>query len=494
VGDPLIPHGEAGPTIAIVGAGIAGLCMGIRLKRAGIDSFTIYEKSDRVGGTWRENSYPGSGCDVPSHLYSFSFDPNPDFSRKYSGQEEIERYIQACAERSGLLPHIRFNTEISGARFDEVARVWRLRTRAGGEFHASVLVSGTGQLNRPATPHLEGLADFGGTSFHSALWNHDHPLAGRRVAVIGNGASAVQLVPHVAEQAARLTLFQRTPNWIVPRGDRVYTAFERWVFRNVPLVLFLYRALIYWLLEVRFLAILRESPISEGLQKSAVTYMESQITSARLRRVLVPDYPIGCKRILISDDYYPALERPNVEVVTEPIERFTREGPKTVDGTQHAVDTVIFATGFETTTFLAPMEIEGAGARKLTDAWRGGAEAYLGIAVSGFPNLFLLYGPNTNLGHNSIIFMIECQVGYIVQCIERLRTPGLAALDVKPDEMARYNAKLQEDLKGTAWSAGCTSWYKTESGKVTNNWSGFTVQYWWRTRRPDFRVFDELRV
>jgi cation diffusion facilitator CzcD-associated flavoprotein CzcO len=483
----------ASPTIVIIGAGIAGLCMGIRLKQAGIHSFSIYEKATKVGGTWRENTYPGSGCDVPSHLYSFSFEPWPTFSRKYSLQPEIECYLDHCADKYGILPHVRFGTEIAHARFDETAKKWKIRTRAGDEITADILVSGTGQLNRPRVPDFPGLSEFSGAAFHSALYQHAHDVSGKRVAVIGNGASAIQLVPRIAERALHLSVFQRTPNWIVARGDRAYGVFARWAFQHLPLLLYLYRALIYWMHEARFFALEKGAPVGRRLEAEALRFMTSQVAREELRSKLVPSYPIGCKRILISDDYYPALGRDNVELVTDEIERFTRDGIRTTSGGVHPVDIVVFATGFETATFLAPMEIEGNSGRRLSDTWRDGAEAYLGVTVSGFPNLFLLYGPNTNLGHNSIIFMIECQVGYVMRCIERIRETR-RTLDVLPDAMARYNEQLQRDLAKTAWGEGCTSWYKTASGKVTNNWSGFTVQYWWRTRRPDFRAFEERAI
>jgi len=477
------------PTIAILGAGVSGLCMGIALKRAGFDAFTIYEKSDRLGGTWYENSYPGAGCDVPSHLYCFSFEPNPDWSRKFSLQPEIQRYLHHCATKYGVLPHVRFGTEIAGARFDAAAGVWRIRTRAGEEIAATVLVSGTGQLNRPFVPAIPGLDDFQGVRFHSARWRHDQDLRGKRVAVIGNGASAVQFIPPVAAVAKRVNVFQRTANWVIPRNDRAYRGVEKALFRYVPMLLKLYRWLIYLQLEVRFFAFFKGSWLGGRIQQAATEYLHSLIADPALREKLTPDYPVGCKRILISDDYYQALARPNVDVVTSPITRVTRDGVVTADGATHAADAVIFATGFESTSFLAPMEIAGPDGRTLGDAWCDGAEAYMGVAVAGFPNLFLLYGPNTNLGHNSIIFMIECQVRYVVQCIRRLARERTRTLAVRPDAMTAYNAELQHDIKQTAWDAGCTSWYKTAAGKITNNWSGFTLQYWWRTRRPDARAF-----
>jgi cation diffusion facilitator CzcD-associated flavoprotein CzcO len=480
------------PTIAILGAGVAGLCMAIALKKAGISSFTLYEKSDRVGGTWYDNSYPGACCDVPSHLYCFSFEPNPEWSRVFSPQSEIQRYLQHCAEKYGLLPHIRFGAEVAGARFDERAGTWRLRTRDGQELTAKVVISGTGQLNRPHIPKIPGLEGFQGTRFHSARWSHGHDLRGENVAVIGNGASAIQFIPCIAPLTKKLEIFQRSANWIIPRMDRAYTEREKERFRRFPWLTRLYRDFIYLQLEARFLGFFRESRLSKKLEKGATQYLHAQVPDARLREVLTPDYPIGCKRILISDDYYPALVRPNVELVTSAIERVTHDAIITEDGATHPADTIIFGTGFETTSFLAPMQIEGLGGRKLEELWRMGAEAHLGVTVSGFPNLFLLYGPNTNLGHNSIIFMIECQVGYALQCIRALMARDLSYLDVRPEVMERYNEALQRDMQKIAWSAGCHSWYKTEAGKVTNNWSGFTVEYWWRTRRPDLSEFHQV--
>ena len=475
--------------IAILGAGISGICTGIALKRAGIDTFTIYEKSDKLGGTWLDNSYPGAACDVPSPLYSFSFEPNPDWTRMFSPQPEIRAYLEHCAEKYDVKRHIRFGVEMAGATFDEARSTWHLRTAAGEEIEADVVVSGTGQLNRPHVPDLPGLADFEGTQFHSARWNHGHDLAGEHVVVIGNGASAIQFIPEIAKTAAKVTILQRSANWIVPRMDRAFTDKTKENFRRFPFLLKALRWLVYSQLEMRFFAFRRDSWLSKRMEKGCRQYLEEQIADPTLREILTPDYPVGCKRVLVSDDYYQALSRPNVEVVTSPIERIARDGVRTRDGRVHEADALIFATGFETTSFLAPMSIEGRGGKKLEELWRDGAEAYLGLAVSGFPNLFLLYGPNTNLGHNSIIFMIECQVNYVTRLIRRLFARDLPCLDVSAEAQARYNADLQRDLAKTSWAAGCSSWYKTASGKVTNNWSGFTVDYWNRTREPRWSDF-----
>ena len=478
--------------VAILGAGVSGLCMGIQLRKAGIPSFAIFEKSHDVGGTWNDNSYPGSGCDVPSHLYSFSFEPNPDWSRAFSPQPEIQRYLRHCAEKYDLLPQIRFGTEIRGASFDEHAGVWRIRTGAGEEITAKALVSGLGQLNRPHFPEIPGLASFDGTSFHSARWDHEHDVSGERVAVIGNGASALQFIPEIAKTAARVTIFQRSANWVIPRGDRKFSAADKARFRRHPLLLRALRALIWSLLEIRFLAFVRDSWFSRRMTRVATEYLHAQVADPALRAKLTPDYPIGCKRILISDDYYQALVRPNVEVVTEPIAEVKCDAVVTQDGVARPADTIVFATGFESTRFLAPMRITGRGGRSLDDDWREGARAYRGITVSGYPNLFLMYGPNTNLGHNSIIFMIECQTGYILQAIRTLIDRDLAFLDVKPEVQQAFDTQTQRELSRTVWARTPHSWYKTESGRITNNWSGTTTRYWWGTRRFDVESYASV--
>jgi cation diffusion facilitator CzcD-associated flavoprotein CzcO len=475
--------------IAILGAGVSGLCMGIQLKRAGIESFTLFEKSDGIGGTWHDNRYPGACCDVPSHFYSFSFERNPNWSRAFSPQPEIQAYLEGCAEKYGVLPHIRFGVEIAGASFDEHAGVWRIRSTAGEEITARVLVSGLGQLNLPHVPDLPGLAGFEGTSFHSARWNESHELANERVAVVGNGASAIQFIPEIAKKAGRVTIFQRSANWIIPRNDRTFGDVAKRRFRDHPLLARATRALIWLMLETRFFAVVRHGRISRRMTKMATDYMHSIVKDPALRAKLTPDYPIGCKRVLVSDDYYQALVRENVEVVTSPIARVESGAIVTADGVAHPADTIVFATGFQTTSFLAPLAIEGLGGRKLEEAWRDGAEAHLGVTVAGFPNFFLLYGPNTNLGHNSIILMIECQVRYALRCIQELARRGVTYVDVRREAMERFNVALQQDLAKTTWVANCDSWYKNEAGKVTNNWSGTTIEYWWHTRTPDWNEF-----
>ncbi len=478
------------PTVAIIGSGFSGLCMAIRLRKAGIDSFTIFEKDSRVGGTWRDNTYPGVACDVPSHLYSYSFEPKTDWSRVFPPQPEILSYIEHCVDKYGLRPHIRFNCEVESARFDEGRGLWNIKTRDGRESAAHVLVSACGQLNHPAFPKIAGLSEFKGTQFHSARWNHAHDLTGQSVAVIGTGASAIQFVPPVAQKAKTLYLFQRTPPYILPKPDHEFTKTERFLFDHFPPARIAYRDLIYWSFETRHSILKQGSFLQDYVKSQALRYLGHVVRDPALRKALTPDYPIGCKRILISSNYYQALCRPNVRLITDPIERALPAGVRTRDGSEYPVDTIIYGTGFESTHFLSPMKIAGRGGKDLNEAWRDGAEAYLGLAVSGFPNLFMLYGPNTNLGHNSILFMFECQTHYVMKCLERMRKNRLASLEPRAERMRDYNERLQERHEHLVWNAGCSSWYKDETGKNTNNWPGYTVEYWMRTRRPDFGAFE----
>ncbi|PKQ07113.1 MAG: 4-hydroxyacetophenone monooxygenase [Alphaproteobacteria bacterium HGW-Alphaproteobacteria-11] len=476
-------------SVAILGAGAAGLCMAIKLQKAGIDNFTILEKAASVGGTWRDNTYPGSGCDVPSMLYSYSFEPKPDWSRKFAGQAEIVDYFEGVARKYGLMPHIRFNTEVTEARFDEAAGLWRIRTASGEEIAANVLISGVGQLNRPAYPKIDGLDTFKGAQFHSARWDHGVDLAGKNIAVIGNGASAIQFVPEIAPKAGKLTIFQRTPNWCVPKPDRSFTEREKKLFRSIPWLVRAQRWLTWIMLERNYLAFTQGSFFGKLFERASKKELEAHISDPELRKKLTPDYPAGCKRILLTNDWFPTLARPNVHVETSHIARITENAVVTEDGVSHPADVVIHATGFESTDFLSPMKIVGRGNADLNDVWARGAEAHRGVAVAGFPNFFMLYGPNTNLGHNSIIFMIECQVNYIAQCVQALQNGKLRYIDVRKEAMEAFNRALQKDMQKTVWAAGCASWYKTADGKVTNNWSSFTARYWWEMRHPDFAEY-----
>jgi cation diffusion facilitator CzcD-associated flavoprotein CzcO len=481
---------KARTDVLILGAGMSGLCMGIALKQRGIEDFLILEKSHGVGGTWLDNTYPGCGCDVPSHLYCYSFEPNPDWSHKWSEQPEILRYFEHCAEKYGLVPHIHFDTEVTEMAWDDAAGRWRVSVSSGEVFEARTVVSGLGQLNRPHLPDIPDRDSFSGVSFHSARWDHSHDLTGRHVAVIGNGASALQFIPRIAPDVKELTVFQRSTKWILPRNDIAYSGWRKWLFRTLPFTERLYRNYIYWMLEMRFFGFFKESRFGRLIEKACLKYLEEQVGDPELRRKLTPDYPVGCQRILISDDYYQALVRENVRVETQPVARIAPGGVVTADGVTHPADTVIFATGFQTTGFLEPVKVTGRGGRDLHAEWRDGAEAYLGVAAAGYPNLFILYGPNTNLGHNSIIYMVEAQVAYVRKLIERLLNKDLKAVEVRADVQARYNEKIQQQIHGTVWEAECGSWYKTESGKVTNNWPSWTFRYRRIMQRPDWGHYE----
>jgi len=478
------------PRIAILGTGFGGLGMAIRLVQSGITTFTIYEKADGVGGTWRDNRYPGAECDVPSHLYSLSFAPKHDWSRHYPEQPEILDYLEQCTDDWDLRSHIRFGTEIVAARFDDDTTTWLLESREGDEFESDVLVCALGQLNRPAIPAIAGADEFAGTQFHSARWPADHALAGERVAVIGNGASAVQFVPRIAPVIEHLTVFQRSANWVLPKKNPPFAASTKGLFGRFPALDRAYRGWIYASFEARFFWFRRNSRLARLIEKAGHAYREAEVADPELRAKLVPDYPIGCKRILAVSDYYSTLGRADVDVVDQPIERIEPDAVVTAAGERHPVDTIIWATGFESTDFLAPVQVVGRDGQKLDEVWHDGAEAYLGLTVSGFPNLFMLYGPNTNLGHNSIVFMLERQIGYVLQCVHELIEAPLASLDVRRPVMDTYNRFVQKQMHQTVWEAGCHSWYKTESGKVTNNWPTFTVAYWLATRHPRFSSFD----
>jgi len=473
----------ARPQIAIIGAGFAGLGMAMRLKHAGITSFAIYEKGDRLGGTWRDNTYPGAACDIPSHLYCYSFEPNPGWSRKYAEQPEILEYLERCADRYGLRPHIRCRTEVVAATYLDAHDQWCLQFSDGEEVVADVVVAATGQLNRPLIPDIPGLDRFTGAMFHSARWDHDHDLAGRAVAVVGTGASAVQFVPHVAASARHVTVFQRSPGYVAPKADREFSEWERRLFTRLPSVDRLYRWWLYVTHEPRWLAFRHGGRVSRRLRRAFVEQLSPIVSDSLPAAAIIPEDPVGCKRILISSDYYATLMRDSVEVVTSPIAGVEEHAIVTANGERHDADTIILGTGFEATRFLGSMTVLGSEGRSLAHTWAAGPEAHLGMTVAGFPNFFLLYGPNTNLGHNSILIMVERQIAYVMRCLDLLASEGADVLDVRRAVMARYNQRLQDAIGRTVWAAGCRSWYKTATGRVTQNWPGTTIEYWWVTRR-----------
>ncbi len=486
---PADAHGGIRPDVGtlIIGSGFAGLCMAIRLQEAGDSDYLILERADSVGGTWRDNTYPGAACDIPSHLYSFSFEQNPAWSRKYPTQPELRAYLEGVATKYGLRERIRFGQDVQNAAWDEVSCCWRVTT-AAGEFTARVLVSGAGLLAEPQLPDIPGVERFAGRTFHSAQWDHGYDLSGKRIAVIGSGASAVQFVPEIAPRAGHVKVFQRTPNWIIPRPDRAITRPEKFLLRHVKPLQWLYRWTIYWGHEARVLGIILFPVFLRAFQWLAKLHIRRQVKDPALRQAVTPGYRIGCKRVLISDDWYPALQRENVELVTSGIREIRDRAIVTADGREHAVDVLIFGTGFYATDNPMAAKIHGRGGRSLRDAWAGGEEGYKGTTVHGFPNLFLITGPNTGLGHSSMVFMIESGVEYILRCLQGMRAAGALAMEVRAEVQERYNRDLQQRLRGTVWESGCDSWYKHASGKVTTLWPGFTFSY--RRACRDFRPAD----
>jgi cation diffusion facilitator CzcD-associated flavoprotein CzcO len=470
--------------IAILGAGFAGIGAAIRLKQAGIDSFTIFERAGEIGGTWRDNSYPGAACDVPSHVYSLSFEPNPHWSRVFAGSAEIQAYLLGLVEKWGLRAHLRLDTEIVEARFDEAAGSWTLTTGADERVTARVVIAGVGGLVDPAWPDIKGLQSFAGEIFHTARWNHEQDLTGRRVGVIGTGASAVQVVPEIAPRVARLSVFQRTPAWVMPKRDRLYGPRARAFFARHPLALRASRFVQYWLSELFGPMVFLDAPRLKRLpERASLAHLARSVPDPDVRARLTPSFQFGCKRILISDDYWSSFARANVELVTEPIEEIRPQGIETEDGRLYELDAIVLATGFALNLATAPFPITGRGGRTLAEAWQRGAVAYKGMAVSGFPNWFILMGPNTGPGHTSVLVYTEAQIEHALQAIQTLRAQGLRWLDVRREAMDRYNAGIQGRMKHMVWSSGCHSWYLSPDGSNHSLYPGFAAEYVLRARR-----------
>jgi cation diffusion facilitator CzcD-associated flavoprotein CzcO len=462
--------------------------MAIRLKQEGLHDFVILERAGDVGGTWRDNSYPGCACDVPSHLYSFSFAPNPNWSHIFARQQEILEYLRDCAERFGVLPHVRFDHEVTAAEWDDASDRWVLET-TGGTYTANVVVAAAGPLSQPSIPKLPGLERFGGTAFHSAQWDHDHDLSGKRVAVIGTGASAIQFIPKIQPKVKQLHVFQRTPPWVLGRPEHAISPTEKRLLRTVPGLQRAIRTAIYWGAEGGILGLAYDPRLVKPLEALARRHIRAQVKDPELRRKLTPDYRLGCKRILGSDDYYPALTQPNAEVVTDRIQRVRKGAIVTEDGTVRDVDTIIFGTGFHVTDNPMMGLVRGNDGRSLAEVWEGSPQAYLGMTVPGFPNAFLIVGPNTGLGNNSIVFMIEAQVRYVLGALKTMDEHGLAAIEVKPEVHASFQDEVQRRMPGSVWTdGGCRSWYLDANGRNTTLWPDFTWRYALRTR--SFEIGD----
>jgi cation diffusion facilitator CzcD-associated flavoprotein CzcO/acetyl esterase/lipase len=469
--------------VVILGAGMSGLCAGVKLKRAGIHDFVILEKQHGLGGTWWDNTYPGAHVDVPAPAYSFSFAPNPDWTRRFASAPEIQAYMQRLAARFGLLAHLRLGTQITDASFDDATGHWRIRTDKGDVLRARHFMCSSGPLSRPRWPDIAGLADFQGQRLHSARWDHGAVLRGQRVAVIGTGSTASQLVPPVAEQAEQLHLFQRTANWVMPRMDRRYNALDRALAHLPP-----YAAMVRWnwaqVLEWGRRGFEDGTLARRGLLATAAAHRRRQVRDEALRQRLTPTYPLGCKRIIYSNDFYPALCRPNVELVTEAIERITAHGIVTADGRERPIDVLVCATGFDVAHSLSAIRITGLQGRTLADTWADGPEAYHGITVSGFPNLFLMLGPNTATGHTSTLLYIEPEVDHAIACMQAVRDGGHRWIDVRPEAMREHNRGLQTRLAASVWSQ-CRSWYRLDNGRVFALYPGYTREYVTAVLQPD---------
>ena len=480
--------------VLVIGAGFGGLGLALKLSEAGEQDFLVVERGSDVGGTWRDNTYPGAACDVPSQLYSFSFALNPEWSRSFSPQPEIQAYLRRLAAESTVLDRFRFDTTVEDATWDDQAQQWRVVTSAG-TVTADLLVSAAGALSAPKLPDIDGIETFQGEVFHSAQWNHDSDLSGKRVAVIGTGASAIQIVPEIAKRVAHLDVYQRTAPWVMPRRDRDYTSVERFAFRHVPGVQRLYRSAIYWGRETFVPAFTVNPKIAAPAKKASLKNIERGISDPALREQVTPTFEIGCKRILISNDWYPALDRDNVELVTDGIEKVTGNAIVTQDGREREIDVLIVATGFHTTDLPIAEHITGRRGETLAQQWeREGMSAYKGATANGFPNLFFIVGPNTGLGHSSMVFMIESQIAYVLDALRTMDAEGITAVEPKPRSVERWNRDIQRRMKRTVWNVGgCSSWYLDSHGRNVTLWPRTTFKFRQLTRRFDVEHYDVRR-
>ncbi|MDB5248143.1 MAG: 4-hydroxyacetophenone monooxygenase [Segetibacter sp.] len=477
--------------VGIVGAGFAGLAAALQLKNAGKNSFVIFERAPEIGGTWRDNIYPGCACDVASPLYSFSSAPNPTWNNLYSSQPEIFSYLKNVVNTTNLEKHIKLNTDIVEARFLKENGWWVVTDKKGNRTTVSILLLALGPLNRPNIPAFPRLEEFKGKCFHTGEWDNSYDLAGKNVAVIGTGASAIQVIPNIASLVRHLVVLQRTPPWITYRFDKKISNFSKTINRRFPIAQRFKRETIYWVNELFGLGFIGNKTVNTVMKWLALIKLKREVKDVATREKLRPGYQIGCKRILKSDDYYQTFNRSNVSLVTEPIDRFTEQGILTADGKEHGVDIAIFATGFIAADLHLYINVIGAAGRNLIEDWKvTGAEAYLGTTVAGYPNLALLLGPNTGLGHNSILHMVESQMNYLGQYIDFVEKSGNVYLDIKPEVQKAYNDKLQNELKGTVWASGCKSWYMNANGKNTTLYPKLTVTFRKQTKRFSSQVYN----
>lgn len=483
--------------VLVIGAGFGGIGMALQLQRHGRPDFLVVEQDAGVGGTWWANRYPGAACDIPSVLYSFSFAPNPHWTRRYPGQCEIEAYLNRCVDAHGLRPQLRLGTRVTGMRWDEARARWQVEAERVSDgqrvaFDARVVVAATGGLSRPSQPAIDGLERFGGLACHTARWDDRIGVPGQRVGVIGTGASAIQVVPQLVARGVQLALFQRSAPWVIPRGDAPVSDAERRRRARWPLWLALQRAATYCRYELRAPAFTRWPSLLRRMEPWALRHLQRQVPPGPLRDALTPRYRIGCKRILIADDYYPALQQPNARLVTDPIERIEPRGVRTRDGRLHELDALVLATGFDAAEIAPPFPVTGRGGATLADAWRHGPRAYLGSTVPGFPNLFMLVGPNAGLGHNSIVVVIEAQLRYMLDALGQLDRRRARAADLSPEAMLAFDRELAARMPRTVWATGCRSWYHMRDGRITTLWPGSTIELRLRTRRFDAQRYRFL--
>ncbi|MCG9911736.1 MAG: NAD(P)/FAD-dependent oxidoreductase [Flavobacteriales bacterium] len=482
------------PTVetAIIGTGFSGICMGIRLRMAESENFVLLEKSDEIGGTWRDNTYPGAACDVKSHLYSFSFEPNPQWSRVFSGQTEILAYLKHCVDKHQLRKHIRFGWKMTGARYDDHNSLWHIQKDNGDTLTCRFLIMGNGALHIPHIPALKGLETFQGPVFHSAEWNHEAELKNKRIAVIGTGASAIQFVPEIAPQARNLFLFQRTAPWIMPKPDGEISAFRKKLFRVFPFLQKLYRSFIYWFNESQVIAFVINRNLMKFPERIALSYLKKKVKDPVLRQKLTPNFTFGCKRVLLTNNYYDALTLPQSEVITEAIHEITPDSVITENGTYPA-DVLIFGTGFHVSDSFRAFQITGKNGLSLNALWDKGPEAYLGTCVAGFPNLFFMTGPNTGLGHSSMVYMIESQAAFIMDYLKNAQKMQVSGFEVKVEAQQHFNREVDKKMEATVWKSGCNSWYLAASGRNVTLWPGFTFSFRRKTRKMNLNDFEVVK-
>ena len=479
-------------SVAVIGAGFAGIGAAIRLRDKGIDDFVVLERDTRVGGTWRDNTYPGAACDIPSRLYSYSFAPNPDWSHTYSGSAEILGYIDRMVETSGVAPHIRFEHTVTGLEYDADAGEWTIALDGREPLRARSVILASGPLANCSFPAITGIEDYEGHKIHSARWDHDYDFTGKKVAVVGTGASGVQIVPELVERAASVKVFQRTPGWVLPRINTETGEFTKGLYRSIPGAQQLARALWFWGHESVALGVVWNTPLTRVVEAVSKLHLRMQVRDPWLRRQLTPDFAAGCKRLLMTSDYYPALQRDNCTLVTWPIARLAPQGIRTVEGVEHRFDCIVFATGFDVSKTGSPIPVTGLDGRKLADEWSGGAYAYRSVAVSGYPNLYVTFGPNSGPGHSSALVYMEAQIDYITDAIAQLIGNGWKALDVRADVQDEYNRDIQRRLTSTTWNSGCSSWYLTDDGFNATMYPGFASQYVGQLRTVDLQDYRIL--